>query len=145
MVTNTGSPGPNGSSAPRLLDRVRDALLLRHYSVKTVEAYLGWTRRFILFHGKRHPSTLGAAEVSAFLSALATQNGVSASTQNQALAALVAPSTRAQPASGAGSGCFQPPEPIFMSRPGSDADITFTRRSCSEQCAPQWQLATSTS
>lgn len=89
MVTNTGSPGPNESRTPRLLDRVRDALLLRHYSVKTVEAYLGWTRRFILFHGKRHPSTLGAAEVSAFLSALATKNGVSASTQNQALAALV--------------------------------------------------------
>jgi site-specific recombinase XerD len=70
------------------LDRVRRAIRLRHYSPRTEEAYLGWIRRFIVFHGKRHPETLGAAEVTAFLSSLAT-SGVSASTQNQALSAVL--------------------------------------------------------
>jgi integron integrase len=74
---------------PRLLDQVRAALRLGHYSVKTEEAYVGWIRRFILFHGKRHPSEMGEPEVTAFLSHLATADGVSASTQNQALAALL--------------------------------------------------------
>lgn len=73
----------------RLLDQVRDAVRVRHYSDRTEQAYVGWIRRFVLFHGTRHPAEMGAAEVGAFLSALATQRGVSASTQNQALAALV--------------------------------------------------------
>jgi hypothetical protein len=72
----------------RLLDEVRDAIKLRHYSPSTAEAYVGWVRRYILFHGKRHPSTLSETDVSAFLSNLATY-GVSGSTQNQALAALL--------------------------------------------------------
>jgi len=74
---------------PRLLERVRMALVVRHDSPKTVEVYVGWARRFILFHERRHPSEMGAAEVASFLSSLATEGSVSASTQNQALAALL--------------------------------------------------------
>jgi integron integrase len=77
------------ASAPRLLDQVRAAIRLRHYSPKTEEAYVSWIRRFILFHGKRHPRELGAAEVTAFLSNLAAARGSSASTQNQALSAVL--------------------------------------------------------
>ena len=73
----------------RLLDRVRREIRLRHYSIRTEEAYVQWVRRFVLWHGKRHPEEMGAAEVSAFLSSLATEGRVSASTQNQALNALV--------------------------------------------------------
>jgi integron integrase len=74
---------------PRLLERVRRAVRLRHYSRRTEDAYVGWIRRFIIFHGKRHPDTMGAAEVEAFLSGLAVDDRVSASTQNQALSALL--------------------------------------------------------
>src|SRR3989442_4945265 len=74
---------------PRLLDRVRQGLRLRHYSRRTERAYVGWIRRYILFHGKRHPAGMGAEEVSRFLSSLAIDGKVSASTQNQALAALL--------------------------------------------------------
>jgi integron integrase len=74
---------------PRLLDQVRDAIRRRHYSYRTEEAYVHWIRRFILFEGKRHPSELGAPEVTAFLNHLARDRGVAASTQNQALSALV--------------------------------------------------------
>ena len=73
---------------PKLLDRVRDAIRLRHYSPRTEQAYVGWIRRFIVFNGKRHPRELGEREVSAFLSGLAGR-GVSASTQNQALSAML--------------------------------------------------------
>ena len=75
--------------APRLLDRVRDALRLGHYSDRTEEVYVAWIRRFILFHGKRHPRAMGGPEIRAFLTHLAVVERVSASTQNQALAALV--------------------------------------------------------
>lgn len=78
---------PSGKSL--LLESVSDALILRHYSPKTREAYVGWVRRFVLFHGLRHPASMGAREVAAFLSHLATRGNVSASTQNQALAALL--------------------------------------------------------
>ena len=74
---------------PKLLDRVRAASRLRHLSRRTEKAYVGWIRRFILFHEKRHPIVMGADEVTRFLSSLATARGVSASTQNQALAALI--------------------------------------------------------
>ncbi len=74
---------------PRLLDRMRDEIRIRHYSVSTETTYVQWARRFILFHGKRHPAEMGAAEVSAFLTSLATRGHVAASTQNQALNALV--------------------------------------------------------
>jgi integron integrase len=77
------------SSAPRLLTRVRDAVRTRHMSPRTEEAYLGWIRRYILFHGKRHPAELGAPEVTRFLSYLAVDGRVAASTQNQALSALL--------------------------------------------------------
>ncbi|MBX6421543.1 MAG: integron integrase [Nevskia sp.] len=74
---------------PKLLDRMREALRVAHYSLRTEQAYVDWARRFILFHGKRHPREMGAAEVGAFLTHLATDRNVSASTQNQAKAALL--------------------------------------------------------
>jgi integrase len=74
---------------PRLLDAVREAIRLRHYSRRTEKAYVGWIRRYILFHGKRHPREMGADEVARFPSSLAVDGNVSASTQNQALAALL--------------------------------------------------------
>lgn len=77
------------AEAPKLLDRLRAAVRARHYSRRTEEAYVMWTRRFILFHGKRHPASMGADEVNAFLSSLAVEERVSASTQNQALSALL--------------------------------------------------------
>ena len=74
---------------PKLLDRVREAIRLRHYSLSTERTYCHWAKRFILFHDKRHPAQMGAPEVEAFLSALATEGNVSASTQNQAMHALL--------------------------------------------------------
>jgi hypothetical protein len=74
---------------PKLLDQVRDAIRTRHYSYRTEEAYTGWIRRFILFHHKRHPAEMGRLEITQFLTALAVERHVSASTQNQALAALL--------------------------------------------------------
>jgi integron integrase len=80
---------PAVSHSPKLLDRVRIAARLRHYSLRTEQSYVAWVRRFILFHGKRHPKDMGASEVVAFLSDLAVRGRVSASTQNQALSALL--------------------------------------------------------
>ena len=74
---------------PKLLDQVRDAIRTRHYSYRTEEAYVGWIRRFILFHGKRHPAEMGKPEIEQFLTALAVDRQVSASTQNQAPAAVL--------------------------------------------------------
>lgn len=74
---------------PKLLERMRTHLRTRHYSIRTEQAYLDWARRFILYHHKRHPQEMGAAEVEAFLSHLAVVRQVSASTQNQAKAALL--------------------------------------------------------
>ena len=71
-----------------LLERLREAIRLRHYSIRTEEVYLHWVKRYILFHKKRHPAEMGTAEVSAFLTDLAVRGKVSASTQNQALNAL---------------------------------------------------------
>ena len=76
------------SGRPKLLDLVRGAIRVQHYSRRTEQAYVSWIRRFIVFHGKRHPRELGEQEVTAFLSSLATR-GVSASTQNQALSAIL--------------------------------------------------------
>jgi integron integrase len=75
--------------APKLLDRMQATLRLKHYSYRTEQSYLDWARRFILFHGKRHPAEMGAAEITAFLSHLAVERTVSASTQNQAKAGLL--------------------------------------------------------
>jgi integron integrase len=80
---------PPEPAKPRLLDRVRAAARLRHYSRRTEAAYVAWIRRYIFFHGKRHRAELGAAEVTRFLSSLAVDGGVAASTQNQALGALL--------------------------------------------------------
>jgi integron integrase len=76
-------------STPKLLDQVRAAARLKHYSLRTEEAYVRWIRRYVLFHELRHPSELGPEHVRAFLSHLATEGEVAASTQNQALAALL--------------------------------------------------------
>src|SRR5881296_376449 len=80
---------PAAYPKPRLLDRVRDALRARHFSRRTEEAYVAWIRRYIFFHGKRHPAEMGAEEVTRFLSSLAVDGQVAASTQNQALSALL--------------------------------------------------------
>jgi len=77
------------TTSPRLLDRVRDAIRTRHYSRRTEKAYVYWVRRFVLFHNKRHPLEMGAPDVSTFLSHLAVQQKVAASTQNQAFSALL--------------------------------------------------------
>ena len=76
------------STSP-FLEKVRGAIRVRHYSIRTEKAYLAWIRQFILFHGKRHPAELGDVEVSAFLTYLAERRNVAAATQNQALNALV--------------------------------------------------------
>jgi site-specific recombinase XerD len=72
-----------------LLDQVRQAIRTRHYSIKTEEAYVGWIKRFIFFHNKRHPAEMGEQEIARFLSSLATERHVAASTQNQALNAIL--------------------------------------------------------
>lgn len=74
---------------PKLLEQVRQAIRTRHYSYMTEKAYVGWIKRFIFFHNKRHPAEMGEAEIAQFLSALAQERHVSASTQNQALNALL--------------------------------------------------------
>ena len=75
--------------APKLLDQVRDKIRLKHYSIRTEQTYVDWIKRFVLFHHKRHPAEMGAAEVEAFLTHLAVEGKVSASTQNQAKAAVL--------------------------------------------------------
>lgn len=76
-------------SEPKLLDQVRAAIRLKHLSLRTEEAYVRWVRRFVTFHEMRHPAEMGAEHVRAFLSYLATEEEVAASTQNQAFAALL--------------------------------------------------------
>jgi integron integrase len=80
---------PDTSRPKKLLDQMRDALRTQHYSIRTENAYVDWARRFILFHDKRHPKDMGQAEVQAFLTHLAVEQHVAASTQNQALSALL--------------------------------------------------------
>jgi hypothetical protein len=90
MHDNAAIPTPaDPARQPKLLERMRIHLRTRHYSIRTEEAYIDWARRFILFHGKRHPQGMGAVEVEAFLSHLALDRQVSASTQNQAKAAIL--------------------------------------------------------
>lgn len=74
---------------PKLLDRLRHACRVRHYSIRTEDAYHDWVERFIRFHGLRHPGTLGEAQVNAFLTHLAVERNVAASTQNQAMCAIL--------------------------------------------------------
>jgi len=87
MLTHDLPPGP--PRARRLLEHVRDTLRVRHYSPRTQDAYVAWVRRFVVAAGRRHPRELGGDDVREFLTALAVRGGVSASTQNQARAALV--------------------------------------------------------
>jgi len=75
---------PNAPRAPKLLDRVRETMRTSRYSPRTETVYVHWIKRYIRFHGIRHPQEMGAEEVKAFLSHLATQMKVAASTQNQA-------------------------------------------------------------
>lgn len=77
------------SDPPKLLDRLRLAIRARHYSRRTEKAYVGWVRRYVVFGGLRHPDSLGEADVRAFVTSLARNRGVSASTQNQALCAVL--------------------------------------------------------
>lgn len=77
------------AQSPRLLDRVREAVRTRHYSRRTEKAYVGWIRRFVVFHDRKHPAELGAAEIGSFLTELAEKHHASASTQNQALSSLL--------------------------------------------------------
>ena len=84
MQTNTTQSQPK-----KLLDQVRDKIRFKHYSLSTENTYHSWIKQFILYHGKRHPVDMGAAEVEKFLTYLATQRHVSSSTQNQALSAIL--------------------------------------------------------
>jgi integron integrase len=95
MATGPLIPESHLGSAPeperrlRLLERVRAKLRTRHYSKRTEDAYVDWVRRFVKYHGRRHPAAMGDVEVAAFLTYLATERRVAASTQNQALSALL--------------------------------------------------------
>ncbi len=80
---------PATPQQPKLLDQVRDRLRLKHYSIRTETQYVQWIRRFIIFHDKRHPREMGVLELEAFLTHLAVEGRVAASTQNQALSALL--------------------------------------------------------
>src|SRR2546430_7433870 len=82
-------PAAPKQSKPKLLDHVRQLMRLPHYSLRTEEAYVSWIRRYILFHGKRHPRELDEKHVSQFLTDLAINGRVAAATQNQALNALL--------------------------------------------------------
>lgn len=73
----------------KLLDQVRDRIRYKHYSLRTEHSYVQWVKRFVLFHGKRHPNTMGAREVEAYLSYLSNEGNISASTHQQALSALL--------------------------------------------------------
>ncbi len=80
---------PHGSRPPRLLDQVREVIRMKRYSIRTEEAYVPWIKRFVLFHDKRHPRDMGPEEVRQFLTHLAVTHRVAASTQNQALSAIL--------------------------------------------------------
>lgn len=75
--------------SPRLLDRMRGKIRLKHYSIRTEQSYVGWSKRYIFFHDKHHPKDLGAQDIETFLTHLAVEGRVAASTQNQAKSALL--------------------------------------------------------
>src|SRR5947199_1957956 len=83
------TPPDDADKPKKLLDRTRDVLRLKHYSLRTERSYCDWIERFIRFHAMRHPQEMGEAEVSAFLTHLARDGQVAASTQNQALSAIL--------------------------------------------------------
>ncbi len=80
---------PSSVTSPKLLDQVRGKIRLKHYSIRTEQSYVDWIKRYILFHGKHHPKDLGAQDIEAFLTYLAVEGRVAASTQNQAKSALL--------------------------------------------------------
>src|SRR5437667_311764 len=88
-AADSSSDGVVPNPKARLLDQVREVIRVKHYSIRTEQAYVGWIKRFIFFHNKRHPREMAAPEVQAFISHLAAKRDVAASTQNQALNALV--------------------------------------------------------
>jgi len=88
-VSSAAINAPAPPPKPKLLDQVRQAIRMRHYSPKTEESYIHWIKRFIFFHNKRHPAEMGEKEIAQFLSSLASELHVSASTQNQALNAIL--------------------------------------------------------
>ena len=89
-MSNPSPPKPaQAPSSPKLLDRVRETLRRKHYSYRTEQAYVHWIKRFILFHNKQHPKNMGPPEIEAFLTHLAVNEKVAASTQNQALQAIL--------------------------------------------------------
>ncbi len=88
MSMQNPSSSSSGNS-PKLLDQVRDKIRLKHYSIRTEQAYTDWIKRYILFFGKRHPHDMDARKVEQFLTYLAVNGKVAASTQNQAKAALL--------------------------------------------------------
>ena len=90
-MTDAALPNADPAAAPppRLIVQVRNRIRFRHYSLRTEEAYVHWIRRYVVFHGRRHPRDLGAEHITAFLSALANDHDVAPATQNQALAALL--------------------------------------------------------
>ena len=89
LSIKNGTPAAPTVQKPKLLDQVSQAIRTRHYSDKTEKAYVHWIKRFIFFHNKRHPMEMAEAEIGQFLSSLATDGHVSASTQNQAFNALL--------------------------------------------------------
>src|SRR4051794_14621338 len=88
-TTSSPHPAPPGGGPPKVLYRMREAIRARHCSLATEEAYAQWARRYILFHGKRHPQEMGGPEINEFLTHLAVEGHVAVSTQNQAMAALL--------------------------------------------------------
>lgn len=89
MVTPNIPDKSTTEKPPKLLDQVRDKLRVKHYSIRTEQAYSGWIKRYIYFHGKRHPKDMGAEEIESFLTHLAVEGNVAASTQNLAKSALL--------------------------------------------------------
>ena len=87
MSANPTNPPP--SQPPKLLDRLRGKTRLLHYSKRTEDAYADWATKYILFHGKRHPQEMGTAEIATYLTHLAVERKLAASTQNQAFAAIL--------------------------------------------------------
>ena len=89
MLDKAPTPPKNVTTPPKLLDQVRDRVRLKHYSLRTEQAYVGWIKRYIIFHNKRHPAEMAKPELESFLTSLAVERNVSASTQTQALSALL--------------------------------------------------------
>lgn len=89
MPTPSTSPAAATPTKPKLLDQVRQTIRRKHYSLRTEQTYVDWIKRYIFFHNKRHPAEMGAREMEEFLNHLAVEKKVAASTQNQALSALV--------------------------------------------------------